>query len=153
MTSVDLDRNQITGRVMVAGDRLTDAKQGFGPNGQPVVDFRMDSVGRMDLMHRHQSRAGQYRRDSACAILGNGGTVVGRAESDVQPGKDAGRDPALAAEEAVRDAVEGAGFERDDRHTSLRHPSESWIHLLSGSLTQRERWTPDFAGVTTIQSI
>lgn len=32
-------------RVMVAGDRLTDAKQGFGQNGQPVVDFRLDSVG------------------------------------------------------------------------------------------------------------
>ena len=32
-------------RVMVSGDRLTDASQGFDQNGQPVVDFRMDSVG------------------------------------------------------------------------------------------------------------
>ncbi len=32
-------------RVMVSGDRLTDASQGFGQNGQPVVDFRLDSVG------------------------------------------------------------------------------------------------------------
>jgi protein-export membrane protein SecD len=33
-------------RVMVSGDRLTDATQGFDPQtGAPVVDFRMDSVG------------------------------------------------------------------------------------------------------------
>ena len=33
-------------RVRVAGDRLTDASQGFDPQtGQPVVNFRLDSVG------------------------------------------------------------------------------------------------------------
>lgn len=33
-------------RVMVSGDRLTDASQGFdSQTGQPVVNFRMDSVG------------------------------------------------------------------------------------------------------------
>jgi preprotein translocase subunit SecD len=33
-------------RVMVAGDRLTDASQGFDPQtGAPIVNFRMDSVG------------------------------------------------------------------------------------------------------------
>ncbi len=33
-------------RVRVSGDRLTDASQGFDPQtGQPVVNFRMDSVG------------------------------------------------------------------------------------------------------------
>jgi protein-export membrane protein SecD len=33
-------------RIMVAGDRLTDASQGFDQQtGQPIVNFRMDSVG------------------------------------------------------------------------------------------------------------
>ena len=33
-------------RVMVSGDRLTDASQGFDPQtGQPIVNFRFDSVG------------------------------------------------------------------------------------------------------------
>jgi protein-export membrane protein SecD len=33
-------------RVMVSGDRLTDASQGFDPQtGAPIVNFRMDSVG------------------------------------------------------------------------------------------------------------
>ncbi len=33
-------------RIMVSGDRLTDASQGFDPQtGQPVVNFRLDSVG------------------------------------------------------------------------------------------------------------
>ena len=33
-------------RIRVSGDRLTDASQGFDPQtGQPVVNFRMDSVG------------------------------------------------------------------------------------------------------------
>ncbi|MEI9997202.1 MAG: protein translocase subunit SecD [Rhizomicrobium sp.] len=32
-------------RVIVAGDRLTSAKQGFDQNNEPVVEFRFDSVG------------------------------------------------------------------------------------------------------------
>ncbi len=33
-------------RILVSGDRLTDASQGFdSQTGQPIVQFRLDSVG------------------------------------------------------------------------------------------------------------
>ena len=47
-------------RVLVSGDRLTDASAGlrFSQTGQPVVDFRLDSVGAKRIRRRPPSNVG-----------------------------------------------------------------------------------------------
>ena len=71
-------------------------------------------------MDRDQGCAGQHRLDRAAAILGDGRTVVVRAEADVEAGEYARRDAAFPTEEAVGDAIERAGVARWVGHaTSL----------------------------------
>jgi hypothetical protein len=111
-----------------------DAEQQPGTIGDDRVDMRSRVVGeglgrdhrfgRMDLVDRDQRGPRQDGVHRAAAIFGDGVAVVARAETDIQPGQDAGRDAAFTTKEAMGNAVEGAGLERGDRHTLLRHSRE-----------------------------
>jgi hypothetical protein len=60
------------------------------------------------LMHRDQFLDPQMRRDPR-PVLGHRLGDIHRSFPAVQPGVDTGRDPALAGEETVVDAVEAVG--------------------------------------------
>ena len=77
----------------------------------------------MDLVDGDQPCAGRDGFDGEAAILGDGGGVIRRAEADIQAGAHALRESAAAAEEAVGEALEGAGAVGFDHHQLLRPSS------------------------------
>ena len=111
-------------RIMVSGDRLTDASQGFDPQtGAPVVNFRMDSAGRKrqfgDVTKEHVGHRFAIVLDKQVitdpviqsVILGGSGQITGQLH---RPGRQRHGDPA-ARRRAARAAQAAGGTHRRRR--------------------------------------
>jgi hypothetical protein len=126
-------------RGAVRGD---DPERDAGPVGDEGVGARPrclvmragddDRIGRMDLVHRRQSRARRHRGDRAPAVFRHRRRIVVGSDADVQSRHRSCRHAPAPTEKAVRDPVQRARADHLDAHRASRMMSSSsaWLPTM-----------------------